>query len=159
MYEEITKIVAKFLFSIYVFFKYELMDPNHETVKSQQERQGKKISKHPSEPWLTPTYMIIISLSVATVIYLGFVSIFMAWKSYNQRFLVRSDSFTEYSSLKPLSRNQVLEQEDDYFEVDEPSMEYSPESRTPRTPRTPKSQSMLRASMRDGEVVLSFNTG
>ena len=38
-------------------------------------------------------------------------------------------------------------------------MEYSPEPRTPRTPRTPKSQSMLRASMRDGEVVLSFNTG
>ena len=35
-------------------------------------------------------------------------------------------------------------------------MEYSPE---PRTPRTPRSQSMLRASMRDGEVVLSFNTG
>ena len=34
----------------------------------------------------------------------------MAWKSYNQRFLVRSDSFTEYSSLKPLSRNQVSEQ-------------------------------------------------
>ena len=49
-----------------------------------------------------------------------------------------------------------LVSEDDYFEVDEPSMEYSPE---PRTPRTPKSQSMLRASMRDGEVVLSFNTG
>ena len=61
MSEEITKIVAKSLFSIYVFFKYELMDPNHETV-----RQGKKISEHPSEPWLTPTYMIIISLSVAT---------------------------------------------------------------------------------------------
>ena len=53
----------------------------------------------------------------------------------------------------------MLFSEDDYFEVDEPSMEYSPEPRTPRTPRTPKSQSMLRASMRDGEVVLSFNTG
>ena len=35
MSEEITKIVAKSLFSIYVFFKYELMDPNHETVKFQ----------------------------------------------------------------------------------------------------------------------------
>ena len=63
-----------------------------------------------------------------------------------------------YISASCLKTWQLVS-DDDYFEVDEPSMEYSPEPRTPRTPRTPKSQSMLRASMRDGEVVLSFNTG
>ena len=40
---EITKIVAKSLFSIYVFFKYEFLDPNHETVKSQLLRQAQYI--------------------------------------------------------------------------------------------------------------------
>ena len=86
---------------------------------------------------------ILICMGVAAIIYIVFVTLIITWKSYHEKFEVRSSSFTmDFSSLRPL--NSQLSEEDD-------SVFY--ESNNTR------GESMLKSSFRDGEVVLSFNTG
>ena len=67
----IAKIVAKFGFSIFVFFNY----PDHTD----------HLKSFKSETSLSPTSAVLISLSVATVVYLSFVFLFLGWKSYSVR--------------------------------------------------------------------------
>ena len=67
----IAKIVAKFAFSIFVFFNY----PDHTD----------HLKSFKSETSLSPTSAVLISLSVATVVYLSFVFLFLGWKSYSVR--------------------------------------------------------------------------